>query len=353
MDPQTTETSLRIVQCWKALIVPAEKAPFKLVSDFAVPTPEAHQVLVKIVAAGICPADARIQAFGAPFIQNYPFLGGFDVAGVVEEVGADVTSVKKGDRILCPGEFAPLDAGHKEYSAMHGDNVAKIPDSMSFEDAATVPLGFATAVTGMWAPEGPTSIGLPAPWEEGGTTKYAGKPAVIVGGSSSVGQFAIQAARMNGFSPVVTTAAPKHAAFLRSLGATHVVDRALPTPELLAAVSTAASDAPVAFAYDAIGEVDTQRLAYAALGDHGGFVSVMPRAGPEVLAPVQSEGDGKRVARLFASFQVSPNQALGVEVYKRLTGWLADGTVKPNRVEVIPGGLSGIPEGAKRVMEGR
>ncbi|KAH9920209.1 uncharacterized protein BXZ73DRAFT_104721 [Epithele typhae] len=96
-----------------------------------------------------------------------------------------------------------------------------------------------------------------------------------------------------------------------SLGATHIIDHALPIPELLAA--------------------NTQRLAYATLGDHGGFVSVMPRAGPEVLAPVQREGDGKPVVRPFASFQMLPNQVLGVGVDKRLTGWLADGTAKPNR----------------------
>ncbi|KAH9913157.1 uncharacterized protein BXZ73DRAFT_107039 [Epithele typhae] len=82
-----------------------------------------------------------------------------------------------------------------------------------------------------------------------------------------------------------------------SLGATHIVDHALPIPELLAAVSAAASSAPVSFAYVAIRMEDTQRLAYATLGDRGGFVSVMPRAGPEVLAPVQREGDGKPVAR--------------------------------------------------------
>ncbi|KAH9937897.1 uncharacterized protein BXZ73DRAFT_76525 [Epithele typhae] len=118
-----------------------------------------------------------------------------------------------------------------------------------------------------------------------------------------------------------------------SLGATHVIDHALPIPELLAAVFAAASSAPMFFAYDAIGMENTQRLAYATLGDHGGFVSVMPRAGPEVLAPVQREGDGKPVVRPFASFQMLPNQVLGVGVDKRLTGWLADGTAKPNRGE--------------------
>ncbi|KAH9907698.1 uncharacterized protein BXZ73DRAFT_110071 [Epithele typhae] len=121
-----------------------------------------------------------------------------------------------------------------------------------------------------------------------------------------------------------------------SLGATHIVDHALPIPELLAAVSAAASSAPVSFAYVAIRMEDTQRLAYAVLGDRGGFVSVMPRAGPEVLAPVQREGDGKPVARPFASFQMPPNQALGVGVDKRLTGWLADGTEEHADEEVAP-----------------
>ena len=67
---------------------------------------------------------------------------------------------------------------------------AQIPDNLTFEQVASVPLGLATAVCPIWThhPEAST-VNFPAPWEEGGATKYAGKPAFIIGGSTSVGQF--------------------------------------------------------------------------------------------------------------------------------------------------------------------
>ena len=66
----------------------------------------------------------------------------------------------------------------------------KIPDNISFDQAASIPLGLATVFTGIWNHDPKAkSVGFPAPWEEGGLTKFAGKPAFIIGGSSSVGQY--------------------------------------------------------------------------------------------------------------------------------------------------------------------
>ena len=66
----------------------------------------------------------------------------------------------------------------------------QIPENISFDQAASIPLGLATVVTGLYNhdPNG-KSVNFPAPWEEGGSTKFAGKPAFILGGSSSVGQY--------------------------------------------------------------------------------------------------------------------------------------------------------------------
>ncbi|KAH9918189.1 GroES-like protein [Epithele typhae] len=325
----------------KALVIPAEKAAFKLLTDYPVATPEADEVLVKVAVTAICPAEWKIQTYGAPFLSEYPFIGGLDVAGIVEEVGASVQNVKKGGKIVCPGGFQTRHAGFKEYTIALAEH---IPENVTFAEAVSVPLGLATAITPLYAPEGPDSLGLPAPWEPEGTTKFAGKPALIVGGSTSVGQYAIQVARMAGFAPILTTAAPKHADALRALGATHVLDRAL-------APSSAGG---VALAYEAVGDEESQRLAYAALAAHAaaGFVSVTPGAPPEVLAAVAEDGDGKRVARAFSSLEVPQNRAVGREVFARLEGWLRDGTVKPNRVEVLVG-LEAIPEGVRRVKEGK
>lgn len=68
--------------------------------------------------------------------------------------------------------------------------VTQIPENISFDQAASVPLGLATATIGLYTPaEGRGGAGLVAPWKEGGRGKYAGQPIVIFGGSSSVGQY--------------------------------------------------------------------------------------------------------------------------------------------------------------------
>ena len=66
----------------------------------------------------------------------------------------------------------------------------QFPANISFDEAATIPLAFATAITGLWAHgEGNHSAQLATPWDEGGAMAYAGKAALIFGGSTSVGQF--------------------------------------------------------------------------------------------------------------------------------------------------------------------
>ena len=83
----------------KALGVPEEKADWKLYTDRPVPSPEPTEVLIKIMAVAVNPVDAFIQKFGAPFVKEYPWFGGVDGAGVVEEIGSEVTTLKKGDRV--------------------------------------------------------------------------------------------------------------------------------------------------------------------------------------------------------------------------------------------------------------
>lgn len=82
----------------KALTVPEAKAPWKLVNDWPVEAPGPNDVLVRIVAVAVNPADYAIQAHGLPFI-TYPFIGGLDGTGIVEEVGSEVTSLSKGDKV--------------------------------------------------------------------------------------------------------------------------------------------------------------------------------------------------------------------------------------------------------------
>ena len=89
----------------KILGVPEQGAPWKIYEDWPVSSPGTKEVLLKIVAAALNPADWRIQSAPVkpPMIQSYPFIGGLDGAGIVEEVGAEVSNVAKGDK-MCVSE---------------------------------------------------------------------------------------------------------------------------------------------------------------------------------------------------------------------------------------------------------
>ena len=93
----------------KALIIPAEKEPFKLVHNWPVPWPGSTDVLVKLVSVALNPVDAFVQAHGGPqgLVPGFPYVSGFDGSGVVEEVGAEVMNVARGDRVYVPFHACP------------------------------------------------------------------------------------------------------------------------------------------------------------------------------------------------------------------------------------------------------
>ena len=83
----------------KALVIPEERTPFKVVNDWPIPKPGPNQVRVKILAAALNPVDYKIQKFGHPMATSYPFINGLDGAGIVAELGPNVTKVAKGDKV--------------------------------------------------------------------------------------------------------------------------------------------------------------------------------------------------------------------------------------------------------------
>ncbi|RPD52910.1 GroES-like protein [Lentinus tigrinus ALCF2SS1-7] len=341
----------------KMLCLPEAGKPWKLYTEWPVPTLGPNDLLVKIVSAALNPAEWRIQegfVGVSRLVKNWPYIGGLDGAGIVEEVGSAVTTFAKGDKVIAPGGFEQEHATFQEYNVIAAVDAAKIPENTSFDQAATLPLALSTVASGIWAHEpGSRSVNFPAPWEEGGSTKFAGKAAFIVGGAGSMGQMAIQFARLGGFSPIITTASLHNADYLKSLGTTHIVDRTLPDATILAELPKLTGGKPVVYAFDAVGSEANQELAYAAVAPGGAVVTVMPAAEAALKEKVQRDGSAKAVGVCFGDLRIPPHRKLGAELYGRLTEWLEKGLIVPNRVEVIPGGLLGIPEGCDRIKHNK
>ncbi|KAH9847262.1 GroES-like protein [Lenzites betulinus] len=322
----------------KALLLQTKQGQF-VVSDRPVPTPASGEILVKNETTGLNPVDWKIQAYGV-IVGVYPAVLGIDAAGTVEAVGAGVTQFNSGDRVLYEGALDNDHATFQEYTIIHADLVAKLPTSLTLEQGAALPLAITTAAIGLYHQAGGPL--LTAPWVEGGKGKYAGKPIVVVGGSSVVGSLAIQLASLSGFSPIITTASLRNGPLLEGFGATHVLDRNLAASDLRDEVVKIAGGT-VSVVFDAISLPETQNAAFDLLAPGGKLILV----GSSVLD--DPNADGRGVVTVAGLVHAPANVEFGKVLYASLPDLLGSGDLKPLRTEVLSGGLGGIIAGLERL----
>jgi NADPH:quinone reductase-like Zn-dependent oxidoreductase len=201
------------------------------IKDAPYTSPPADYVVIKNHSIALNPIDFKLQDIAIfPFL-SYPTILGMDTAGEVVEVGSAVSSsFKLGDRVLAQtgGVSAnkPSGSGFQEYSVVMAKMVTKIPDSLSYADAAVMPLGITTSACGLFQDN---HLALQHPSLSPEST---GQTLLVWGGSSSVGVNAIQLAVAAGYE-VITTASPKNFELLRSLGASESFDYNSETATLL------------------------------------------------------------------------------------------------------------------------
>ncbi|KAF6763271.1 chaperonin 10-like protein [Ephemerocybe angulata] len=330
----------------KALILQKKFGDFVVTSSFPVPKPKKDEVLVKIHAAALNPVDWKVQkteTYGS-FVATYPSVLGEDVAGEVVELGEGVSNLAIGDRVFFEGVLSQSEHnGYQEYTTADNLTLAKIPSKISYEDAASIPTAWTAAYIGLYNAY-PHGLGFEPPVTEAGKGKYAGVPLVVIGGSSSVGQFVIQLAKLSGFSPIITTSSLKHEEYLKSLGATHVLDRNEPlTTKKIQSIT----DVPIKAIYDAISEPQDRNLDLLAPGGDLAIVLV-----PEPNLVERAPKENKRYSLVLGIKVLPENVQLLRQAWPHVEGWLENGDIKPNRVDILPGGLNGVVDGLKRLEDG-
>jgi NADPH:quinone reductase-like Zn-dependent oxidoreductase len=177
--------------------------------DVEKPAPKDDEVLIKVRAASLNPADWHIKRGQPRLVRLITGLGkprdgriGFDVAGEIETVGRNVTEFKPGDEVFgsCQGAFA-------EYACALESAVARKPENVTFEQAAAVPIAAYTALQGL---------------RDKGKVQPAQK-VLIHGASGGVGTFAVQIAKWLG-AEVTAVCSTRNVDLVRSIGADRVVD---------------------------------------------------------------------------------------------------------------------------------
>lgn len=132
----------------------------------------------------------------------------------------------------------------------------------------------------------------------------------------------IQLAKLSGFSPIIVTASKSNEAYLKSLGATHVIDRREPLSELPQKVKEITS-APVTLVYDAVSQAETQNTGYEIVAPGGGLVIVLQNQ----LEQSKLTED-KYVASAFGIVQDPGQREMGKRMYAKLTHLLETGDIK-------------------------
>ena len=189
------------------------------------PAPGPGEVVIRVRAVAVNPVDAITGPFRrivTPWVR-YPTVIGSDVAGEIVDVGSGVTRLRRGDRVLgyAAGQErlrnSPAEGGFQRYVTVLERVCAQLPDAVSFEHAAVLPLGISTAAAGLFEAD---QLGLPLP---AGTVRPGDDVVLVWGASTSVGCNAVQLARASGFT-VLATAGQKNHDLVRSLGAEAVFD---------------------------------------------------------------------------------------------------------------------------------
>lgn len=270
------------------------------------------------------------------YVKKLPNVLGSDISGVVESVGSNVTLFKKGDRVAAfAGVIASNDideGAFQEYTLGYENATVKLPENVSFNEGAVLPMAVATSGIGIF-----TCLSIPRPSSSNNQKSSGGF--LVWGGSSSVGTAAIQIAHALGFT-VFATSSPPHHKYIQKLGAKAVFGYKDPT--VVSHIVAAAKEAGVEikYAFDAVSKGGSAPQVAKVLEAFGGgkvCLTLPWPEGAEKPSGVEIVGTG--------AFRILTDQ-------KEVGGWLFNewlkealvtGTYVPSpEIEIVEGGIEGV-----------
>lgn len=224
-----TTTTFTIPDKQSALVITSFEEPFSVSTTHPVPSIEPQEVLIENKFIGLNPIDwkGKKYRFG---VYSFPWVQGRESSGVIRAVGKDVEGFEVGDEVfMVSTSYRDLKTStFQKYTVFDGRLVWKKPESLELKECGGIGVGLVTASSVMEE----LDVGL-FHEEVNETVKETPKKSILVwGGSSGVGSYVIQLAKVAGYEKIIAVSSPKHEEALKKIGATHVLDRFKSTEEL-------------------------------------------------------------------------------------------------------------------------
>lgn len=255
------------------------------------------EVLVRVRASAVNPVDVAVRSGAFPLLGQPPFGVGWDISGVVEEVGPGAR-YEVGDEVYGMPFFPRAATGYAEYVATPSRQVARKPKSLSHVEAAALPLAVLTAWQGLV--------------DRAGVKE--GDRVLIHRAAGGVGHLAVQIAKARGAYVIALASAAKHD-YVKGLGADEVIDyQAVDFTEVVRDID---------IVFDSVADAENNLKV---LKPGGVLVSILEHMKPEVAAAVNAAG------RRFAGVSVEPDYA-ALEAISELVD---AGKLRPTVANTLP-----------------
>ncbi len=327
-----------------AIVTVAPRAPLE-VHEVLTVIPLAGEVRVRVEWTASTPLDLH-QADGGLLVKHPQVLGD-GLAGTVVEVGPHVKALKVDDKVFGFTWRSQQEKAHQVFVTAPENLFGVLPDGSSMQEAVTLPNNFVTAYHTIVM-----DLGLPLPWPKPNDyqSEHSDAPILIWGGSSSVGQYALQVLKYFGYRNLLVTASKKHHNLLRSFGATSIFDYNDPEVVNLMFKSVKSIEEPaIPFILDCIGSQSGSVTPISRIAQRGTRVAVL-------LPVIIRDPTEKETPEYTLDAQATASWAEGVGVFGVRTHFyldnlfhaehlqpiimpamLAQGTVQPNKQRVIEG----------------
>ncbi|MFT3774423.1 MAG: zinc-binding alcohol dehydrogenase family protein [Minicystis sp.] len=308
--------------------------------DVELPNPEPgpRDLRVRVAAVSVNPVDVKVRAPKAK-VEEQPRVLGWDAAGVVDAVGAEVEGFRPGDRVYYAGSLQRSGA-NAELHLVDARIAAPMPRTLDFADAAALPLTALTAWEGLFE-----RLDL----DPGG--RDAGQSLLLIGAAGGVGSMVVQLAKVAGLRVIGTASRLETRAWVTSLGADAVIDHGEPLRPQLEALGL--PHVPYIF--------HTQKLepTWSTVADLvaplGRIVAIVETSEPLDLDLLKRKSATFAWEFMFTrSTYTTPDLAEQGAILRRLAAWIDEGRVRTTRRETLgPISAATLREAHARIEGGR